>query len=210
MEEYKWLTIIYLVRPLARGSVHIRSSNISESPVIDPQYLSNTYDLQTLVEGAKFARKIAQTEPLANLLAGEYIPGLSAVQTDDEWAEYAREAMRTIFHYSGTCAMLSKEDGGVVDPGLKVWGTTNLRVVDASIVCISFPLLTLYFEATKICHNPSLTFHRFLSSWRRTRRLSLMELRKEPQILSLQIIKDCRVAVLLTRGQGSLVSDVLA
>lgn len=134
------------MRPLARGSVHIRSSNISESPEIDPQYLSNTYDLQTLVEGGRFARKIAQTEPLASLLVGEYIPGL-AVQTDEEWAEYAREAMRTIFHYSGTCAMLPKEDGGVVDPGLKVWGATNLRVVDASIVRIIFPLLTLYFEA---------------------------------------------------------------
>lgn len=128
--------------------MHIRSSNISESPEIDPQYLSNTYDLQTLVEGGRFARKIAQTEPLASLLVGEYIPGL-AVQTDEEWAEYAREAMRTIFHYSGTCAMLPKEDGGVVDPGLKVWGTTNLRVVDASIVRMILHLLTLYFEAKK-------------------------------------------------------------
>ena len=145
------------MRPLALGSVHIRSSNISESPDIDPRYLSNPYDLQTLVEAGKFSRRIAQTEPLASLLAGEYEPGLSAVRTDDEWAEYAREAMRTIYHYSGTCAMLPKEDGGVVDPRLRVWGTTNLRVVDASIVCISFPLLWIeapppqLLEATGIC-----------------------------------------------------------
>lgn len=105
---------------------------------MDPRYLSNSYDLQTLVEGAKFGRKIAQTEPLASLLVGEYAPGLEAVRTDEEWAEYAQKAMRTIYHYSGTCAMLPKEDGGVVDPRLRVWGTTNLRVVDASIVCISF------------------------------------------------------------------------
>ncbi|KKY37220.1 putative choline dehydrogenase [Diaporthe ampelina] len=75
------------MRPLALGSVHIRSSNISESPDIDPRYLSNPYDLQTLVEAGKFSRRIAQTEPLASLLAGEYEPGLSAVRTDDEWAE---------------------------------------------------------------------------------------------------------------------------
>lgn len=118
--------------------MHVRSSNISQSPVIDPQYVSNSYDLQTLVEAGKFARKIGQTEPMASILAGEYTPGLSAVQTDEEWAEYARKAMRTIYHYSGTCAMLPREDGGVVDPRLRVWGTTNLRVVDASIVCISF------------------------------------------------------------------------
>ncbi|KAK7718816.1 hypothetical protein SLS63_010422 [Diaporthe eres] len=121
------------MRPLTRGSVHIQSSNISQSPAIDPRYLSNAYDLQTLIEGAKFGRKIAQTEPLASILVGEYAPGLSAVQTDEEWDEYARKAMRTIFHYSGTCAMLPREDGGVVDPRLRVWGTTNLRVVDASI-----------------------------------------------------------------------------
>ncbi|KAK2602260.1 hypothetical protein N8I77_008809 [Diaporthe amygdali] len=123
-----------VMRPLARGSVHIRSSNISHSPEIDPRYASNAYDLQNLVEAGKFARKIAQTEPLASLLVGEYAPGLAAVSTEDEWIEYAREAMITIYHYSGTCAMLPKKDGGVVDPRLKVWGTKNLRVVDASII----------------------------------------------------------------------------
>ena len=30
--------------------------------------------------------------------------------------------------------MLPKEDGGVVDPNLKVYGTKNLRIVDLSIV----------------------------------------------------------------------------
>lgn len=122
--------------------MHIQSSNISQSPAIDPRYLSNAYDLQGLIEAAKFGRKIAQTEPLASLLVGEYLPGLAAISTDDEWVEYARKAMRTIFHYSGTCAMLPKEDGGVVDPRLRVWGTTNLRVVDASIVRISFSFLS--------------------------------------------------------------------
>lgn len=174
VKEYEWLTPLSVVRPLTRGTVHIRSSNISESPELDPRYLSNSYDLQTLVEGGKFARKIAQTEPLASLLVSEYTPGLSAVQTDDEWTQYARDAMRTIFHYSGTCAMLPKEDGGVVDPGLKVWGTTNLRVVDASIVRISPSFLSLFlfsFGSHKTRHSSLLTFHRFRYSWHRTRRL---------------------------------------
>jgi choline dehydrogenase-like flavoprotein len=135
------------VRPLSRGSVHIRSSDISQSPVIDPRYISNSYDLQALVEAGKFARKIGQTEPLASLLVGEYAPGPSTVSTDEQWAQYARQTMRTIFHFSGTCAMLPKEDGGVVDPRLRVWGTSNLRVVDASVVRATLAFLYIFLGA---------------------------------------------------------------
>ncbi|KUI63925.1 Pyranose dehydrogenase 3 [Cytospora mali] len=122
------------MRPLNRGSVHIRSANISQDPAIDPRYASSEYDVQSIVASAKYVRKIAQTQPLADFLVGEYAPGLAAVSTDDEWAEYVRENLLTIYHYAGTCAMLPVEDGGVVDPQLRVWGTRNLRVVDASVV----------------------------------------------------------------------------
>lgn len=143
------------VRPFIRGSVHIQSSNISQSPEIDPRYASTAYDLQYLVEAGKFSRKIAQTEPLASFLVGEYSPGLDAVNTDEEWEAYAREAMITIYHYAGTCAMLPKEDGGVVDSQLRVWGTKNLRVVDASVVRISF-----YFASSmSLKGNPPRNYH---------------------------------------------------
>lgn len=137
------------MRPLTRGTVHIRSSNISQSPDIDPRYVTNSYDLRSLVEAGKFARKIAQTEPLASFLAGEYAPGIPAVSTDEQWENYIRQTMRTIYHYSGTCAMLPKHDGGVVDSRLRVWGTSNLRVADASIVCTFLASLSL--ETSDIC-----------------------------------------------------------
>jgi choline dehydrogenase-like flavoprotein len=50
--------------------------------------------------------------------------------------EIVKERLFTCFHPAGSCAMLPKESGGVVDSELKVYGTKNLRVVDASI----FPL----------------------------------------------------------------------
>lgn len=107
--------------------------------------------MRSLVEAGKFSRKIAQTEPLASLLVGEYAPGITAVSTDEQWEDYVRQTMRTIYHYSGTCAMLPKNDGGVVDPRLRVWGTSNLRVADASIVCNCFAFLSLETSDVSFC-----------------------------------------------------------
>ena len=57
--------------------------------------------------------------------------------------EKAREVVRTRLmsnmHVCGTCGMLPREQGGVVDERLIVYGTKNLRIVDASI----FPLIPL-------------------------------------------------------------------
>lgn len=45
-----------------------------------------------------------------------------------------RSGIRTEFHGVGTTAMLPLELGGVVDTHLRVYGTRNLRIVDAGIM----------------------------------------------------------------------------
>jgi choline dehydrogenase-like flavoprotein len=56
------------------------------------------------------------------------------VQSDADWEYYVRNSSFTIYHPVGTCAMLPLENGGVVDPTLKVYGVKSLRIVDASIM----------------------------------------------------------------------------
>ncbi len=63
----------------------------------------------------------------------EFEPGQD-VQTDSQWRDFARKSVLSFFHPVGTCAMLPQKDGGVVDSSLVVYGTENLRVVDASII----------------------------------------------------------------------------
>lgn len=62
------------------------------------------------------------------------------------------DADRSNFHPVGTTAMIPKELGGVVDPSLKVYGTSNVRVVDAGVlpfqVC-GHLVSTLYAVAEK-------------------------------------------------------------
>lgn len=122
-----------VMHPLSRGTVHISSSNVTAAPNIDPRYLTNEYDVQAAIEVAKYCRKIANTAPLSSAWVSEYEPS-PAVQTDDEWRRYVLNTTLSIYHPVGTCAMLPRRDGGVVSPELMVYGTTNLRVVDASII----------------------------------------------------------------------------
>lgn len=55
--------------------------------------------------------------------------------------------LSAFYHPFSTAIMLPKEDGGVVDTSLKVYGTKNLRVVDASVIpVVSWQILDWYIS----------------------------------------------------------------
>ena len=76
-------------------------------------------------------RQIAATQPMQSLIFEELTPG-PAVQSDADIDAFIYQNAGTQYHPSSTSSMLPQEKGGVVDPTLKVYGTTGLRVVDAS------------------------------------------------------------------------------
>ncbi|KAK0648113.1 GMC oxidoreductase [Cercophora newfieldiana] len=129
--------IIVLMHPLSRGSTHLNTSNPLGKPVINPRFLDNEYDIQGFIEAAKFTRRLANAEPLRSLwdpTQSEFEPGANAVQTDAQWREWVKENLFTVCHPSGTAPMLPREEGGVVDSNLVVYGTSNLRIVDWSVM----------------------------------------------------------------------------
>ncbi|KAK0701305.1 hypothetical protein B0H67DRAFT_547543 [Lasiosphaeris hirsuta] len=130
--------IAAVMHPLSRGSVHIHSSNLTVPPTINPNYLSNEHDIQAAVEAVKYTRKIANTAPMSSLWTAEYEPGAAAVpetgNNDAQWRDFVLNTTLSIFHPVGTCAMLPRDQEGVVSPSLVVFGTENLRVVDASVM----------------------------------------------------------------------------
>lgn len=123
--------------PLSRGSVHIQSSLVSDSPIIDPKYFSNPIDLDFHARFIRYIHNIAATEPMASILkpSGKIRPTFAAFGTDLEAAkDYVRKTMISAWHPCGTCAMLPFVNGGVVDQKLVVYGTKNFRVIDASMI----------------------------------------------------------------------------
>ncbi|PKS12499.1 hypothetical protein jhhlp_000706, partial [Lomentospora prolificans] len=124
-----------VMHPMARGSVHIDPNDPHGKPIIDPKYLSNEYDIQASIAGAKLARQIANSLPMADTWDKEFEPG-AEVESEEDWRKFVHDATLSFYHPTGTCSMLPLEDGGVVNEKLIVHGTSNLRIVDASIVPI--------------------------------------------------------------------------
>lgn len=129
----------------SRGSVQILSGDAFQYPGIDGGYLSHDADRELLLAGLGYARKLAATKSFGELVDSEHedTQKLKSEADLSAWVNKTAFNFRTTdlgragHHASSTCSMLSEADGGVVDSDLKVWGFSNLRVVDASIIPIS-------------------------------------------------------------------------
>jgi choline dehydrogenase len=132
-----------LAHAFSRGSSHISSADPKARPVIDPRYLTNPIDLELLANGVLFMQKIAETKPFADLLKdnpdgqGKIIQPIFKIDGRLDKAKAIKLVKNSVissWHPIGTCVMLPRGDGGVVDGRLRVYGVRNLGVVDASIM----------------------------------------------------------------------------
>ena len=119
------------MRPVSRGYVGLRSTNPAEPPVIDPNYLSEDEDKKVLIHGGKRALEVLEANAFVSLRVRIHLPALHS--SDDEWLRYIQQVAECVYHPVGTCKM-GVDEMAVVDPGLRVRGIENLRVVDASIM----------------------------------------------------------------------------
>ena len=129
-----------LEHPFSRGTVHIHSSNAADYPLIDPHYLEHPADIKILSQIVlHIQNSLAVTAPLSDLLVdnGTALQHEYTKLTPENVESEIKRLLQTEYHPVGTCSMLPKEKGGVVDSKLKVYGVEKLRIVDASV----FPLL---------------------------------------------------------------------
>ena len=126
-----------LQHPYSQGRLYITTNDAFDYPTLDPQCLSHSADVTLMRQAVKLARKIAATAPLKNVLGTEVSPG-PGVNSDDEIDQFVANDITTEFHPANTLAMLPREQGGVVDARLRVYGLGNVRVVDASVFPLQF------------------------------------------------------------------------
>lgn len=128
-----------LNHPFSRGSVHLRAGATEDDliPDIDPCVLSHPLDLEVLARAVSYVDAIASQDSMRVLLEpnGDRLPAYAtSIGADlDSAKAVTRERLWSSFHPSSTCAMMPVDLGGVVSDRLVVHGTTNVRVVDASV-----------------------------------------------------------------------------
>jgi choline dehydrogenase-like flavoprotein len=125
--------------PLSRGSVHITSQNPWAPSVIDHAILRDPVDLALHARHTMWADKLTESTAMTPVLKknGVRLHSSKTVADLAKAQSLCKDLALSMNDICGTCAMMPREDSGVVDSSLKVYGTANLRIVDASI----FPLL---------------------------------------------------------------------
>ncbi|KKP00902.1 glucose oxidase [Trichoderma harzianum] len=120
--------------PFSRGSVHLNSTDDINTPKIDPRFMAIDFDMIVQIATGRLAATFWNTPPISTSIETELQQSLSPDASWNQWKNFTDSTMISNAHPIGTAAMLPRKLGGVVDPQLRVYGTKNVRVVDASVI----------------------------------------------------------------------------
>jgi choline dehydrogenase len=123
--------LVTLIYPKSRGTLRLASADPTAAPLIDPNYLADSADLDLLLEGSEMARAIMADPAFKGHCKEEIHPGIELQGSELRQAILNRAT--SVYHGVGTCRM-GVDDLAVVGPDLKVRGVEGLRVADASII----------------------------------------------------------------------------
>ena len=129
--------------------MRLRSRDPRDPPEINFNYFeegsdATGEDLDSVVEGIKFVRRVSADLESRGFIGAEEVPGPRA-QSDEELKAFVRENAWG-HHASCSCAIGPRDSGGVLTSDFRVHGTEGLRVVDAS----AFPRIPGFFIVSSV------------------------------------------------------------
>ncbi|KMW58817.1 Choline dehydrogenase [Candidatus Rhodobacter oscarellae] len=129
------------------GTVRLRSADPAAPLDVNFRYFDEGNgdwedDLDAVVTAVRFVRQMG--EAMGAQIEREMAPGRQ-LSSDADLRQYVKDNAWG-HHACGTCAMMPKDEGGVVDSRFNVYGVAGLRVVDASV----FPRIPGYFLVSAV------------------------------------------------------------
>ncbi|KAK4684199.1 hypothetical protein P7C73_g5998, partial [Tremellales sp. Uapishka_1] len=116
------------------GTIKIRSTDPSESPLVSPNYLSTNADRLVARELIRTAYAVMTSAPMQRKLGSPIGLDDNIINSDELLDRYVQAQYSSTYHFCCSCRMASREKGGVVDQSGRVYDIGNLRVCDASVI----------------------------------------------------------------------------
>lgn len=131
---------IQTLTPKSRGKLLLNATNPHGKPLIYANYFEDPNDMIPMIIGARYFISLENTKAFKSRGASFVRATLPACKgyawgSDEYIVCLIQHYTFTIYHPVGTCKMGPKTDRkAVVDPRLRVYGISGLRVIDASIM----------------------------------------------------------------------------
>ena len=123
---------VSLLTPASRGEVRLASADPTAAPLVNPNFLHDRADRDTLLDGLLLAQRLFQTPSLKAATGGT---ALDPHSWDDEaLAAVIRDRCGSEWHPVGTCRMGTDPAAAVDSDTMAVNGILGLHVGDASVM----------------------------------------------------------------------------
>jgi choline dehydrogenase len=146
--------ICVLLTPHSRGTVRLGAPDPHGPPLIDPGYLTDPRDREALCSALQWVNgNLFNKSPLRQKI-GSPLLGPSSLDATDVH-EHLTSQLASSNHPAGTCRM-GTDPAAVVDPQLRIHGTRNLWVADASVIprpVRGHPQASVVMIAERAAHN---------------------------------------------------------
>lgn len=119
-------------RPKSVGYVALRSADPFAAPYIRPNYLTDPHDVECMVDGVEWGRRVMSQAILKPYLKREYLPE-KPLRNREEHIAFVKRHAHAALHPVGTCR-IGQDPMSVLGSDLTVHGVERLRVADASIM----------------------------------------------------------------------------